>query len=341
MSRARWLLPLLILLLAVGGCEDRLPQVVIYCSHDRAHAGKILRKFEEQHQIRVLAIYDTEANKTVGLAERLRREKEHPRCDVYWGNEPLRTIRLAREGVFERYRSPSSEGIADRFRSSTDLWCGFAARVRALAYSPERLSREHLAPSLDDLLEERWRGKVAIADPRFGTTSSHMAALRRVWGPQRFRDWLRGLRENEVQVVASNSATRDRVLSGEAILGFTDTDDIEVARRRGESIAPGFIPGGGVFLMPNTISLVKGAPNGEGGRRLVDYLLSVEIEEELAAASGRQIPLHEAAQVAAGGLTLASLSALEVSLEESADHLLEAVREAERELLDNTGGKLR
>lgn len=341
MSLGRWLSLVTILLLLVGGCQDPLPQVVIYCSHDRAHAEKILRKFEEQNQIRVLAVYDTEANKTVGLAERLRREKVRPRCDVYWGNEPLRTIRLAGEGIFQPYRSPSAEGIAGVYRSSTDYWCGFAARLRALAYSPDRLSVEDLPASLDDLLEERWRGKVAIADPRFGTTSSHLAALRAVWGPQRYRDWLRRLRGNEVQVVASNSATRDRVLSGEAIIGFTDTDDIEVARRRGESIAPRFVSDGGNFLMPNTIALVKGAPNGERGKALIDYLLSVEIEEELAAAAARQIPLREKARVATGGLSLSSLDPIVVSLEEAASHLVEALREAEEALLDSPVGEHR
>ena len=341
MRGGSWSALALLPLIFLGGCEDPLPQVVIYCSHDRAHAESILRSFEREHRIRVLAVYDTEANKTVGLAERLRREKARPRCDVYWGNEPLRTIRLAREGVFEPYRSPSAAGIPRRFRSAEDLWCGFAARVRAIAFSPERTAPKELPGSLEELVDSRWRGMVAIADPRFGTTSSHLAALRSVWGADRYRDWLRQLRANDVQVVASNSATRDRVLSGEASLGLTDTDDIEVVRRRGESISANFFPEGGTFLMPNTVAVVSGAPHLERAKVLVDYLLSVEVEEQLAAGPSRQIPLRRDVRVPPGGLSLDALVLLEVSLEEAASALPEAVDEAERALIDPPDGETR
>ena len=71
--------------LFVAGCQGQSDSVVtIYCAHDRAHAEQILDLFEKETGIRVEAIYDTEASKTVGLAERLRAEKERPRCDVHW-----------------------------------------------------------------------------------------------------------------------------------------------------------------------------------------------------------------------------------------------------------------
>ena len=59
-----------------AGCQGQSgPVVTIYCAHDRAHSEQILDLFEKETGIRVEAIYDTEASKTVGLAERLRAEK--------------------------------------------------------------------------------------------------------------------------------------------------------------------------------------------------------------------------------------------------------------------------
>jgi iron(III) transport system substrate-binding protein len=48
----------------------------------------------------------------------------------------------------------------------------------------------------------------------------------------------------------------------------------------------------GVPVMPNMVSLVSGAPHGDEGKRLIDYLLSAEVARKLAESDAVQIPLH-------------------------------------------------
>ena len=105
---------LLLLLLTVWGCSSDIRQVVVYTALDRVFSRRVLDDFERQTGIRVRTIYDTEASKTTGLVERIRREKNRPRCDVFWNNETLRTIRMGREGLLEAYVSPSAKEIGDR-----------------------------------------------------------------------------------------------------------------------------------------------------------------------------------------------------------------------------------
>src|SRR5262249_62282183 len=45
-------------------------------------------------------------------------------------------------------------------------------------------------------------------------------------------------------------------------------------------------------LRPNMVTLAAGAPRSEAGKRLIDYLLSSEVERELAKSEAVQIPLH-------------------------------------------------
>jgi iron(III) transport system substrate-binding protein len=45
-------------------------------------------------------------------------------------------------------------------------------------------------------------------------------------------------------------------------------------------------------MMPNMVSLVSNAPHVDEGRRLIDYLLSAEVERQLAQSDAVQIPLH-------------------------------------------------
>ena len=96
------LLPLLSYARAKSGS-----QVIAYCAQDQEYAEPILREFSKQTGIKARAVYDNEAVKTVGLANRLLAEREHPQCDVFWGNEEMRTRQLAAGGVF---RAPRTKG---------------------------------------------------------------------------------------------------------------------------------------------------------------------------------------------------------------------------------------
>jgi len=308
------------------------PEVVVYCSLDPVFSREVLARFEAETGIHVREVLDTEATKTTGLVERIRRERERPRCDVLWSNEPLRTIALADEGLLSPYEPASAVGIPSEFRDPGHRWTGFAARARVVAYDPGRLEGSTVPEGLEDLLDERFRGRVAIADPRFGTTGSHLAALLALWGEERYRLFLAGLVANSVQVVGGNSASRDRVLAGEALLALTDTDDVEVSRRAGDSIAEGWFPAEGTLVLPNAIAIVEGAPNPASARALVEWLLRREVEAELAASPSRQIPLRAEVEVPASGLRLADVRRLPVTLEQAAAALPRAI-EIAREVM--------
>ncbi len=308
-------------------------EVVIYVALDQVFAERILAEFEAKSGIRVRAIYDTEATKSAGLAERLRRERPRPRCDVFWNNEILRTILLGRDGVLEAYISPSAAGIPGEYKDPRGLWTGFAARARALAFDPARVAARAAPRTHAALLDPCWRGQIVLGNPQFGTTGSHLALLFAAWGEERGREFLRGLRAQEVRVVGGNASSRDRVLSGEALLGLTDTDDIEVVRRGGASVDGSLFEADGVVLIPNTVALVRDAPHPEEARALIDHLLSTEVEALLAASPSRQIPLRAEVAVPEGGISLSGRKLFPVSYERASDLLATAIAAA-REILE-------
>src|SRR5436190_7886000 len=97
------LLVIMVVTMALGAtaCFKSSPEVIIYAAQDQQFAEPILKEFQKQTGIKVRAVYDSEAVKTVALANRLLAESSHPRCDVWWSNEALRTRQLAAKGVFE------------------------------------------------------------------------------------------------------------------------------------------------------------------------------------------------------------------------------------------------
>lgn len=285
------------LFVGCGGSPPESPPartVTVYVSTDRVFSEPVLRAYEQQSGVRVQAVYDTEETKSTGLANKLLAEQARPQADVFWSNEPVRTLVLKSRGVLAPYRSPSANGIPAALRDPEGFWTGFSARIRVIAYNTKLVKPSEAPESIFDLAEPRWKDQAAIADPRFGSTSFHVAALYAVAGDDRMDAFFRQLKANGVRVVDGNSVVRDLVARGEVAVGLTDTDDVNVAIEDGQPIAM-VLPDGkglGVPVMPNMVSLIARAPHAEEGQRLIDYLLSRDVEAQLARSDAVQIPLH-------------------------------------------------
>jgi iron(III) transport system substrate-binding protein len=147
-----------------------------------------------------------------------------------------------------------------------------------------------------DLVDPRWKGRVAIARPLFGTTATHAAALFAQLGPERAKEFFRRLVANGAAVVSGNATVKDMVAAGEVAVGLTDTDDVNLAVLAGAPVRvifPDQQPGGlGALMIPNSVAILKGAPHPADARLLVDHLLSREVEAALAASRSAQVPLR-------------------------------------------------
>jgi iron(III) transport system substrate-binding protein len=121
------------------GCIGRAgEEVVVYAALDREFSQPILQDIQQELGMRVLAKYDQESNKTVGLVNDLIQNSQRPRCDVFRNNEIMHTLRLQRLqrlqrlGMLDVYLSPLASGFPDQFVSAEKTWHGFAARARVL-----------------------------------------------------------------------------------------------------------------------------------------------------------------------------------------------------------------
>src|ERR671910_602143 len=277
-----------------GSAERPDRTVTVYVSTDRVFSEPVLREYERRSGVKVNAVYDTEETKSTGLANRLLAEKARPQADVFWSNEPVRTLVLKARTVLASYRSPSAEGIPAQLVDPDGYWTGFSARIRVIAYNTTLVKAEEAPQSVFDLADPKWKGQVAIADPRFGSTSFHVAALYALAGDEKMDDFFRRLKANGIRIVDGNSVVRDLVARGEVKVGLTDTDDVNVALEDGQPVGM-VLPdkdGLGVPVMPNMVSLIADAPHPDDARRLIDYLLSADVERQLAQSEAVQIPLH-------------------------------------------------
>jgi len=272
--------------------------VVVYVSEDQVFSEPILKDFERDTGITVKSVFDTEESKSTGVTNRLIAEKDNPQADVYWANEPVRADALKQRGVSTPYVSASAEGIADQFKDPDHYWTGFSARARVLLIN----TRSTIKPAgIMAYAEPSARGRTAIANPLFGTTTDYVAALFTLWGDDRAKAFMNDIKKNGVKMTTSNGESADFVATGEVDFALVDTDDAVNLKKQGkpvEIVYPDQEPNGlGVLILPNAVALIKGSPHAENGRRLIDYLLSKETERKLAFADCAQIPLHSGVEI--------------------------------------------
>lgn len=267
--------------------------VVVYVSEDQVFSEPILKDFERDTGIRVKAVYDTEETKGTGVMNRLIAEKNNPQADVYWANEPIRAEVLKQREISAAYRSPNSEGIPVAFKDSESYWTGFSARAKVFIVNRKARFKPE---SLNAYVDPKLAGKGIIANPLFGTTATHVAALFTLWGDDRAKQFLNALKKNGTKLASSNGESADLVAAGEFEFALVDSDDAVNRIRQGKSVEMVCPDQGkgqlGCLILPNAAVLIRNSPHPDAGRKLIDYLLSKETERKLAFADCAQIPLH-------------------------------------------------
>src|SRR5882762_1968831 len=267
--------------------------VVVYESEDQVFSEPILKDFGRDTGISVKPVFDTEESKSTGVMNRLIAEKENPQADVYWANEPVRADALKQRGVSTAYVSPSAEGIPDQFKDPDHYWTGFSARARLLLVNTKSAIKPAGVMAYTD---PSAKGRAAIANPLFGTTTDYVAALFTMWGDERAGTFMNEMKKNGVKTTTSNGESADFVAAGQVDFSLVDSDDAVNRKKQGkpvEIIYPDQERNGiGVLILPNAVALIKGGPHPENGKQLINYLLSKTTERKLAFADCAQIPLH-------------------------------------------------
>jgi iron(III) transport system substrate-binding protein len=296
--------------------------VVVYSALDQEFADPVLRAYARTSGVRVLPKYDVESTKTVGLTNLIIAEARRPRCDLFWNNEILNTLRLKERGLLVPFRPAHAGDLPATFKARDGTWYGFAARARILIVNTRLVAEADRPRGIRDLLDPRWKGKIGIAKPLFGTTATHAACLFAAWGDEKAGQFFRDLKSNEVQVLSGNKQVALAAGSGQIAFGLTDTDDAMGEIEAGSPVSiiyPDREPGGlGTLFIPNTLAIIKGSPHQKEAEALADHLLSPAVEAALARGPGAQIPLLKVTEVAARVETPRTVHSMEAEFEAAA-----------------------
>jgi iron(III) transport system substrate-binding protein len=288
----RWFLFIAI----IAGCgKSPPPTITVYTALDGEFSRPIFEDFTRSTGIEVRASYDIESTKTIQLTQRVLSERDRTLCDLFWNNEILNTLRLQRAGVLRAYASPAAAKYPASARSPEGLWYGFAARARVLIVNTNQISEERRPKSIRDLADPQWYERCGIAKPLFGTTATQAACLFAAWGDADAEEFFRGVKHN-ARMMSGNKQVAEAVAAGSLAFGLTDTDDAVVEIEKAMPVTIVYPDQGaneiGTLYIPNTLALIKNSPHPAEADKLLDFLLSAEVERKLANGPSAQIPLQ-------------------------------------------------
>jgi ABC-type Fe3+ transport system substrate-binding protein len=189
-----------------------------------------------------------------------------------------------RGGLAQPAWSPQLEGIPERLRDPRGLWAPTRMSYFSIAYNTRLVAPESAPKTYEDLLNPKWKGKMAwpllsaIGAPLF------VSNLRIAWGESKALAYLKQLAtQNIVNFGAGNPRTLvDRVIAGEypiALQIFAHHPLISAAK--GAPVASQLLPP--VASAAGTIVISKQARHRCAAMLLMDFLLSHEGQQILAA----------------------------------------------------------
>ncbi|PLZ02980.1 2-aminoethylphosphonate ABC transporter substrate-binding protein [Burkholderia sp. WAC0059] len=243
--------------------------------------SEVLPAFEKQEGVKVNIVTDGSG----AVVNRANVEKDSPKADVLVTLPPF-IQQAGQSGLLQSYRSVNYKNVPAIAKASDGTWSTFVNNYFTFAINPDVVKNQ--PKTFADLLSPEYSGKVAYSNP--ATAGDGMAVIiltTTLMGEDKAFDYLKKL-EQSAKFHTQGTGYLDVLLSrNEISVANGDLQmDLDDAADGGLSLKPIFLaaePGGRptTFQLPYAIGLIKNGPNPTEGKKLIDYLMSVQVQSKV------------------------------------------------------------
>ena len=280
-----------ILLLTAAGCSENekdeksntkdKPQetLVIYTGRSLDLIEPIVKDFTKETNIKV-ELRDGDSGE---LASQIITEGKNSKADLFFSQDAGALGLLSERGLLQKLPTDLTKDVSPKFKSPKNEWVGTSGRARVIVYNNE-LAGDDIPTSIEDLVSEKYKGKVAYA-PTNASFHSFVTALRVTLGEEKAEDWLKKFSENEPKAYEKNGAIVKAVNDGEIAFGLVNHyyiyelgAEIGTENLKAENI---FLKDGSAGSLINAAGLgvLKTSKNQSNAEKFVKYLLSDKGQE--------------------------------------------------------------
>ena len=188
----------------------------------------------------------------------------------------LETHQLVKAGLLQPYVSPESAAYPAGFKDSKGYWVDYFDSYNVIGYNTQLVAREQAPKSWEDLLDPKWKGKIALDEENF----SWYGAMTQKWGKEKTQRYMRALAKQDIQLRNGQTLIAQLMAAGEFSVAMVLAHRIEKMKEQGAPVA--WV----TTLDPVTVSLhpigiAAKAPHPNAAKLFVDFILSKDGQQLL------------------------------------------------------------
>lgn len=189
--------------------------------------------------------------------------------------------------IVQPFWSPQAE--AYKGRDPDQYWVPSRVSYLGPCYNTNLVKPNEVPKSFEDLLDPKWKGKMAWAGNVYGAML-FITAIRNAMGEEKGLAYLQKLAKQDITSIPStNRVVVDRVMAGEhAICLDSFLHHPIISAAKGAPVAP--LPLDPVLTVASSVMLPKAPPHPHAAMLFIDFLLSQEGQEYLKGAN--YFPAH-------------------------------------------------
>jgi len=254
--------------------------ITVYSGRNENFISPFFDEFTAQTGIKIEARYGDSAE----LAALLLEEGKNSPADVFLSQDAGAIGAVAAQDLFKTLDSGDISVVSEQFRDPNSKWVGITGRSRIIAYNNKKYSESDLPKTIDELLDPKWSGKIAIA-PTNASFQSFITAVVQLRGEEKTLEWLKGLNTNNPQMFEKNSQMVEAIDQEVVDLGLTNHYYVaEVSQNLGREINVGISffnnQDAGNLLNVSALGILQTSKKQEQSLKLVKYLLSKSTQEK-------------------------------------------------------------
>lgn len=262
-------------------------ELTVYSGRGESLVGPVIAQFEKESGIKVNVRYAG----TSELVTLLTEEGAQSPADVFWAQDGGALGAIA--PLLAELPAEVNEGVSAEFRNVNNKWAPTSGRSRTLVYSTERVGEADLPASINDLIAEKYKGRVAWA-PTNGSFQAFVTAFRVTHGEDAAKAWLEGMIANDAKAYRNNGAQIEAIANGEVDFGLVNNYYLGryIARDEKFPVAQTHFAAGDIGNLLNVAGagIVAVSDNQDNARKFIDYLLSPAAQQYITT-QGNEYPV--------------------------------------------------
>ncbi|MFE5884111.1 thiamine ABC transporter substrate-binding protein [Streptomyces hydrogenans] len=278
---------------AAGKSGSPAPKTVTLVSHDSFNASKeVLAEFTKQTGFTVKVLKAGDAGEAVNK-EIL--TKGSPQGDVFFGVDNTLLSRAVENGIFETYEAKGADRIPAGFKLDKRVTPIDTGDI-CVNYDKKYFADKKLAPpqSFDDLAKPEYKDLLVVENPeRSSPGLGFLLGTVAKYGDAGWQDYWSKLKANGVKTVDSWELAYNQEFSGSAggkeakgdrplVVSYASSPPVEVLYAEPQpKEAPTGVSTGTCFRQIEFAGLLNGAKNPEGGKALIDFLISKKFQDDM------------------------------------------------------------